>query len=103
MPERRRSRAVLPLLVALAAAVALVVVLVGSGDDRPAAEVDRADAVDRGQESTASTEADRALVLGDADARVVMVEYSDFQCPFCGPGAARHGRVSGVRPLLRQP
>ena len=91
MPESRPSRKspLLPLLVAALAAVALLVALVGV----PGGDADTEDAAEPTEQTTPSDDPlaqlarrqpDDALAQGDVDAPVVMIAYSEFQCPFCG-------------------
>ncbi len=92
-----RKKATVPAVVALVAAsvtgVMLVPLLTGSGDsgeaaDRPVSDVStirptgdaEADPLSR----LARRDADDPMALGDVDAPVVMISYSEFQCPFCG-------------------
>lgn len=98
MPDRRKSP-VLPLVIAAVALVALIGTLIGSlGSD------DTADPPSAGSPSASSSSkpgepspasdgsweqlvqrpADDPMTMGEADAPVVMLAYSEFQCPFCG-------------------
>ena len=94
MSERRKSP-VIPSIVAVIAAVLLVVSLVGAwggGDDEPTAgsprSSDSGDASGKAPDDTweqlVRREPDDPMALGDVDAPVVMLAYSEFQCPFCG-------------------
>ncbi|MEV8289532.1 DsbA family protein [Streptomyces niveus] len=89
-PDRRRIIAG-AVLVAAAATAAFALTLGGSDDgDSPAR--DPAAAVETGAPAPADErlpalarrDASDTLAVGRADAPVVMIEYSDFQCPFCG-------------------
>jgi protein-disulfide isomerase len=84
----------LPLTIAAVALVALIVTLVGGlGSDDPEGPASEASSSEAGEQSRAPDatweqlvrrEADDPMAIGDADAPVVMVSYSEFQCPFCG-------------------
>jgi protein-disulfide isomerase len=71
------------------AAVALGVVLVRGGDepDEPAAGTtpeSSSTAPPESWEQLVRRDPDDPMALGEADAPVVMIAYSEFQCPFCG-------------------
>ena len=96
MSDRRKSP-VLPLVVAAVALIALIGTAVGAlgsdetGDqagDAPSsgqsADPDRGRAPDDTWAQLVRREADDPMALGEVDAPVVMLAYSEFQCPFCG-------------------
>jgi len=85
--ERARKRRLLTLAGIAAAAVAAVVaiVLLAGGDDEPAG----------GESTTAEAQslfdgiAQSGTSLGDPNAKVVLTEYADLQCPFCADYATK--------------
>lgn len=98
MPDTRKSP-VIPLVVAAVAAIALAATLIGSlgandSDEGFATGATPADsqgaaaggnrAPDETWEKLVRRQADDPMALGDVDAPVVMLAYSEFQCPFCG-------------------
>ena len=94
MSERRKSP-VIPSIVALVAAVLLGVTLVGAwggdeegpsadGTSSSAGSADQGKAPDATWEQLVRREPDDPMARGDVDAPVVMLAYSEFQCPFCG-------------------
>ena len=88
MPELRKSPLV-PIVIAVIAAIALGVVLLrGGGEDDEtaagAAPESTSTAPPETWEQLVRRDADDPMALGDVDAPVVMLAYSEFQCPFCG-------------------
>jgi protein-disulfide isomerase len=80
---------VIPLVIATLAALALGVVLLrgGDGPDAPAAgspPESSPSAPPDTWEQLVRREPDDPMARGEVDAPVVMVAYSEFQCPFCG-------------------
>lgn len=79
------------LLVAAVVVIAVVLVVIApGGDSEPAADADQPTTVAGGtgvRGPIGGLERRRdgdALAIGRKDAPVVMVEYSDYRCPFCG-------------------
>lgn len=85
-----RQRIILPVLVAVGALVLAIVMATGGNDDSGQTVVSgpKTTSLTAGgsveAESADIVPTDDPTSLGDANAPVVMVVYSEFQCPFCG-------------------
>ncbi len=91
MPESRKSP-LFPIVVAALAAITLGLVLLGGGGDKGEQTI----AGGSGPDATSTTappdtwerlvrrDAADPMARGVVDAPVVMIAYSEFQCPFCG-------------------
>ncbi len=96
MSDRRKSP-VVPLAIAGVALIALIATLIGTAgpDDGPDTDGsvsttasgqrdDAGRAPDDTWEALVRREAGDPMAMGEVDAPVVMLAYSEFQCPFCG-------------------
>lgn len=90
-----RKKAVVPAVVAAVAAIVVlaIVILPSFANDETGSESvssGGSDAATEGQapdetwEQLVRREPDDPMAMGEVDAPVVMVNYSEFQCPFCG-------------------
>lgn len=88
---RRRGRTVAATVTGVIAVVAATLALTLDDDSAkdtsksgPAAESATPDAQSSALLALARRDAKDPMAVGRADAPVVMIEYSDFQCPYCG-------------------
>jgi protein-disulfide isomerase len=94
MPSSSRKSPMLPLVVAALAVLVTVVAFaapkLGGADadeGRPVRDVRQSEPAPQDDDPLAALarrEPGDPMALGDADAPVVMIAYSEFQCPFCG-------------------
>lgn len=93
MPRSSRTSPMLPLAVAVLAALVAGVAFAAprldgaaGEEDRPVRDVHRSETTpqDDPLAALARREPGDPMALGDVDAPVVMIAYSEFQCPFCG-------------------
>lgn len=90
----RRKSPVIPLTIAAVALAALIATLVAApGKDEAGDRIGSpssseagasGESSDNGWEQLARREAGDPMAMGEVDAPVVMIAYSEFQCPFCG-------------------
>ena len=84
-PNKRRN-VMIAGLAAVVVVVAAVLILVSSGDNESESAAPAANAPLRGIEETKAMLdgiAQDGNALGDKNAPVTMIEYADYQCPFC--------------------
>jgi protein-disulfide isomerase len=86
-PKTRRNR--WPIVGGSIAALGIAALIVVGVVNQPqgAAEADSGDSAGAGQEEVldmSRRQVDDATALGSVDAPVVLVEYADYRCPFCG-------------------